>query len=556
MTTSTYQPRNRKRKRRKKFSPLAIAVAVVALVAIVLATIFIVKKIKSADEDIIIETLEPESELSQQVMVDGINIAGKGKSEAKTALLKKHKWKMTVRCQGGDPASYDVTNLVEPSIDKLLNTIYTSANPDESYELVLELDEGRLEENINAMKALWNVAPVNGTISGYDKDTENFTYSDSVDGKEFDEEAVVRDIRNAVASNDFDAVITTKLETVTAEIDVEEAKSLYKTIGYFQTKSTANADRNSNLNLACKAIDGTLLQVGEQFSFNMLTGNRTAEKGYKEAAAYQNGEIVQEAGGGVCQVASTLYNAMVFSGLTADERHAHTYAPTYVTPGEDATVSYDGYSGPDLKFTNTSSAAIVVRARYESQTVTCWIIGIPILPEGETIELRSWKNEGSETTPEPEYEEDPTLAPGEEVVVSAGDQGSTWTTNIVHKMNGEVISDEFFHTSKYKGHKSKIKRNSGETQVIYETDESGNIVYTTDEAGNQVPVTRPYVQEETVEIIENEEVGPGAGPGAVSQTAAVNQTQAEAEKQTQAAPGNLDVISTPDAEIVPTAPGA
>ena len=562
--TSSYQPRNRKRKRRKgSLSPLGIIVAVLALVAIILATIFVVKKIKGNDATT--ETLEPESELSQHVSIDGVNVTGKGRTEAKNELLKKYNWKMTVRCQGADPSTYEVTNLVEDSIDNTLDLVYKSINPEESYTIVFEIDEKRLAENLAAMKALWNVDPVNGTIAGFDKETETFTYSDSIDGKVFDAAAVEAEIRNAVASKKFDTAITTKLETVAAEFDQEEAKANYKTIGYYQTKSTSNADRNSNLNLACKAIDGTLLQVGEQFSFNTLTGNRTAEKGYKAAAAYQNGEVVQEPGGGVCQVASTLYNAMVFAGLTADERHAHTYAPTYVTPGEDATVSYDGFSGPDLKFTNTSSAAIVVRAKYESQTVTCWIVGIPILAEGETIELYSWKNEGSDTTPTPIYEEDPTLAPGEEVVDSQGDLGSTWTTNIIRKKDGVIINQkddnsqpgEFFHTSKYNGHKPKIRRNSGATQLMPATDEAGNIIYELNEDGETVPIMVPYEAPETVESAEGE-IGPGTGngPGVNADPQPKESQDPDSAQQTAPAPGNIDIVDMPQVERVPEAPGA
>lgn len=72
-----------------------------------------------------------------------------------------------------------------------------------------------------------------------------------------------------------------------------------------------------------------------------------------------NGVLVEEPGGGVCQVSSTLYNAVIFSGLKTTERHAHSYEPSYVTPGEDAMVSY---GGPDMKFTNTSEFPIAIRA--------------------------------------------------------------------------------------------------------------------------------------------------------------------------------------------------
>lgn len=96
-------------------------------------------------------------------------------------------------------------------------------------------------------------------------------------------------------------------------------------IGTYSTTTTANKDRNKNIELAAEALNGLILQPGEEFSFNKATGERSEAKGYRPAGAYVNGELVEEPGGGVCQVSSTLYNAVIFSGLTTTERHAHSY---------------------------------------------------------------------------------------------------------------------------------------------------------------------------------------------------------------------------------------
>ena len=116
-------------------------------------------------------------------------------------------------------------------------------------------------------------------------------------------------------------------------------------------------------------------------------------QGYKPAGAYVNGELVAEPGGGVCQVSSTLYNAVVFAGLKTTERHAHSYEPSYVTPGEDAAVSY---GGPDMKFINNSDTAIALRAKLEGSlsskmTLTISVVGIPILEDGVTYSMHSEK---------------------------------------------------------------------------------------------------------------------------------------------------------------------
>ena len=202
-----------------------------------------------------------------------------------------------------------------------------------------------------------------------------------------------------------------------------------------------------------------IIKPGEEFSFNNTTGNRTVERGYMPAGAYVNGVLAEEPGGGVCQVSSTLYNAVIFSGLTTTERHAHSFEPSYVTPGEDAMVSYDGYAGPDMKFINTSSTSIAIRAVLTGQTLTCSIIGIPILEDGVTIEMES-KKIGDLNPPSPEYIEDKNIAPGSRVVITEAKNGSKWATNYITKKDGVVVKDEPFHNSTYKGKPAKIKRNT------------------------------------------------------------------------------------------------
>lgn len=511
--------RSTKRKHKNRLSIPKVILAVLILCAAIALIVFGFKFVKGKiDEAKVIETLEPEEKLENSVKVDGISIGGMGKTQAKLAIEKKYAWDMIAKLAGGNPSSYEIGNLLDYSINKTLDEVYSSAEPQAEYTINFEINDADLNAEIEAMKALWNVEAKNGSISGFDKETEEFTFSGAEKGYGIDEEKLRNDIRTAFAAKKYNAKIDVSGSEVEPEISKEQAKEMYKTIGTYTTKSTNNADRNSNLNLACNAIDGLVLQVGEEFSFNMTTGNRTAEKGYKEAAAYSNGEVVSEPGGGVCQVASTLYNAVIFSGLEVTERHAHTYAPTYVTPGEDATVSYDGYTGPDLRFTNTSSAALVIRAHYENRTVTCSVIGIPILPEGEVISMHSEKIADSDV-PEPTYEDDPTLEAGVQILVSAGDQGSTWNTYITHTVNGVVVSDELFHVSKYSGHKPKIRRNESLWDPSFDvipTDENGEttapITYTNEAGETLISHTKP---EETTEAEADERVvedGPGGSP--------------------------------------------
>ena len=128
-------------------------------------------------------------------------------------------------------------------------------------------------------------------------------------------------------------------------------------LGTYSTKYVNNKDRTTNLTLAAKKINGCVLLPGETFSYNTVVGERTIAAGYKSAAIYQNGEVVQGLGGGICQISTTLFNAALLANLDIVELHNHQFVPSYVTAGRDATVVY---GVKDFKFKNTRKYAIKI----------------------------------------------------------------------------------------------------------------------------------------------------------------------------------------------------
>jgi vancomycin resistance protein YoaR len=131
-----------------------------------------------------------------------------------------------------------------------------------------------------------------------------------------------------------------------------------------------NTDRINNILLATKKINGYKLRPGEVFSFNDIVGKRDAENGFKMAAIIVNGEYGEDMGGGVCQLSSTIFNAADKAGMEIIERHSHSKAVKYVPPGRDAAVSY-GYL--DLKFKNTKSYTVELKARVEDKKLKVYI---------------------------------------------------------------------------------------------------------------------------------------------------------------------------------------
>lgn len=131
-------------------------------------------------------------------------------------------------------------------------------------------------------------------------------------------------------------------------------------LGACETPHTADENRNTNLRLVCEAIDGMILMPGDTFDYNEAVGQRTAEKGYKAAAAYSSGQTVKEIGGGICQVSSTLYLAALRADLEIVSRTEHSYISSYIPYGMDATVSW---GGPEFRFLNNYDHPIRIDAQ-------------------------------------------------------------------------------------------------------------------------------------------------------------------------------------------------
>ena len=451
---------NKRRGRRRRQGPDAAKILLI-LIGIIILILCVAVGVRSCSKTDGTETSaeetssEPETELEAEITVNGVSVHGMTKTAAVEKVLESMDWQMKVVCGEKEQA---LENLLKENVEKVVDEAFKK---DESadYEIPTDGLEEAAAAQAASLAGAWNVKAKNGSISAFDAASGKFTFAEGENGKAVNEEKLKNDIVARTAAGEYDAVITAEVEETAPEITAAQARENFQKLGTYTTTTTANKDRNENVRLAAAALNGKIIQPGEEFSFNLTTGNRTTDKGYLPAGAYVNGVLVEEPGGGVCQVSSTLYNAVVFSGLKTTERHAHSYEPSYVTPGEDAMVSYDGHSGPDMKFVNNSKTAVGIKTSFSDRKLTISIYGNPILEEGVTLSMKSEKVKELDP-PAPTYEEDPTLQPGVEVEAKAATPGSRWVTNLITKKNGEVISDEFFHNSTYNGKPATIKRNT------------------------------------------------------------------------------------------------
>ncbi|HWQ89026.1 MAG TPA: VanW family protein, partial [Desulfitobacteriaceae bacterium] len=168
---------------------------------------------------------------------------------------------------------------------------------------------------------------------------------------------------SSVGSRIYEGVVDGYGQTVKLHLEViTEPISQYTT--YFDSTLV---NRTQNILLAAEALNGKILAPGERFSFNESVGKRTAEAGYKEAPIISEGAFIPAIGGGVCQVSSTLFNAVILAHLEILERHHHSLPINYVPPGQDATVSYPSL---DFKFRNTLDAYLQIRSFAEGDALT------------------------------------------------------------------------------------------------------------------------------------------------------------------------------------------
>ena len=399
---------NRRRRRNRDITQWVVYG--VALIVVILAVVLLFKGCKGGGDAL--ESTE-ESIAGEAadggITVDGISIDGMTQEEARETILEKYGWDMKVTY---NDKTASVNNLMEDRVDELLEEIY-GGSTETAFEVntVNMLDAAKAEASLIAGN--WSMVAKNGGISGYNKETGKFTFTEGTNGAVIDQDKLAESIVAAIAAKDYKAQIEAQVKEVEPGLTAAQLEAKYTTIATYTTTATNNKARNQNLKLSTQALNGTIVNPGQEFSFNETTGPRSTEKGYQPATAYLNGEIVQEPGGGVCQVSSTLYNAVVFAGLKSTERHAHSYEPSYVTPGEDAAVSY---GGPDFKFVNNSDYPIAIKASFSDQKVTCSIYGIPVLDEGVKVRMESEKTAELDP-PAPTYEEDQTLQPDEEKTV-------------------------------------------------------------------------------------------------------------------------------------------
>lgn len=368
------------------------------------------------------------------VQSEGQTLAGMSETEVRQFFLAKARTKMkkTALIVTNGPQHWDIQAAdidLTPSVEQAVREAYdTGRNGSpltntltqmrialfgKDVRLTATYSDDKLQSKLSAITAFLARAPKNASLTL--SPTGNIEHHMALTGRQADTSALYDTVAPKLSALAL---------TVRTEIPVEETEpvitddalaSIDGVLASYHTQYTPG-NRGHNITLAAGKLNGTLVKPNGIFSFNDTVGLRTAAAGYKVAGVILDGQLADGIGGGVCQVSSTLYNAILLAGLTPTARTSHALPSAYCPPGLDATVA-DGQI--DLQFRNQLAHNVYLLASADGHTLTVYILGTQADLGGKTIRLES---DGSRLHP---------------------------SVYRLYLAGGQVIEREFLHTDSY-----------------------------------------------------------------------------------------------------------
>lgn len=384
---------------RKKMSPAKKAVTIIVSV---LAVVLIVGTACVVGYNVYRENKKKQPfKFSENVKISGINIGGLSMEEAKKKLEKNclkavDDIELTVKANDTTKKytksdftytfDYD-TPLAEAKVYSLKEQgIYDppkgSTEPEDSGEL--KMPKLKLEYKFNkksAAKAAKTLAqtidcePTDAKVSKFHPFAdERFEYKDGENGFDLDEDDLALKITRFMRSGKSKKTIEATVEPIEPSVTIADLQE--KIVGLSTATSTSfnTEDGNTNMAVALKACNGSIVEPGKTWSFNECTGDSNDPKnGYKKATVITDRKLEEGYGGGICQASTTIFQAGVFANMGVYERHNHYWASGYAFSGEDATIDYPNL---DLKLVNPTQYQMFIECKMEGTVLTCNIYGV------------------------------------------------------------------------------------------------------------------------------------------------------------------------------------
>jgi vancomycin resistance protein YoaR len=343
------------------------------------------------------------SVFSQGTNVDGVDLSGMSEKDGSELVLKKEAQRLeAIKIELAFNGAKKVFSAAELGVSgnaaEVLNVAYTYNksghlmgdfnNTQEALELNsdISIDTETMVENVGALLNA-NARDVVDATASFDSLTRTFTYTKETAGIRAYPEVVCNALVSRILNGDNSPFNVTGeyIKVIKPAVTVTELEKSTALLVQFRTNATKNEKRNINIELMCKAVDGIVLKPGETLSLNELVGQRTLEKGFTIAPAIVDGQLTDDVGGGICQLAGTLYNAALLADMEIVERVHHTWPSDYLPIGLDATLNWNN---KDLKIKNRSAYPIYFAAELKDLIVSVEIYGQP-LPEDVEIVIEN-----------------------------------------------------------------------------------------------------------------------------------------------------------------------
>lgn len=340
------------------------------------------------------------------VYIDGIDVSGMTEAEAEAEMnayakelaaetltleIGDHQLTPTLSDLGLSSTNMDVIqeaaqlgktgNIIQRYKDRL-----DLEHENKNYQLTWTLDEALVQEYVESQCTQFDQEAVDATLK---RSGGSFEIVKGQEGRVLDVDGSVQAILNFIENEwaHVDGSVTLPIETDSPRGTEEELSKVKDVLGTFTTSyKTSNGNRSQNITNGTELINGTVLYPGDTFSAYETVSPFTEANGYEMAGSYLNGQVVDSLGGGICQVSTTLYNAVIRAELEVTERSGHSMLVSYVDPSSDAAIAG---TYKDLKFKNDTDAPIYIEGTTSNKTVTFTIYGEETRPAGRTVKFVS-----------------------------------------------------------------------------------------------------------------------------------------------------------------------
>ena len=359
----------------------------------------------------IVRASDEEPVFLKGIKVQGQELEGKTLDEAKSLLAVRGttifpQVNMTVNYEGVDYVYdredfdflYDINAVIEKAYEynqQVLasgsNDILTYAPGDGTAEVDTEnntvnflvehkITQASVQKVVRRVAKKVDVPCVEPHVSKYDtsqsKNSKRYTFEEGSQGKSIDQDALIKAAMDAFNGGQTSVSLTAQSHETKPTLQMSDVKQATKLIGKFSTITTNSYNANVNMETALNSINGTILEPGGTLSFNQCTGNSNLmSNGYLPAGVISQGAMTTGIGGGICQAATTLYNAAIMANMEIVEREPHLWCSYYVYGGLDATIDWGNI---DLKVKNNSKYQMFFR---------CWMDGVVL-----NVEIYGWQS--------------------------------------------------------------------------------------------------------------------------------------------------------------------